>query len=50
LKAVVVFSENGVAGGCGGRGGGSTVILDEYVGELDSVGRHGDGFSAHKKF
>jgi hypothetical protein len=39
--------------GCdGGRfeSSGSTVVLVEYVSRLDPVGRHGDGFAAHKEF
>jgi hypothetical protein len=28
----------------------SAVVLVKYVGRLDSVGRHGDGFSVNKEF
>jgi hypothetical protein len=27
----------------------SAVVFIEYVGRLDPVGRHGDGFAAHKE-
>jgi hypothetical protein len=39
--------------GCGGRrfeGSASVVVLIEYVGRLDPVSRHGDGFAVHKQF
>jgi hypothetical protein len=28
----------------------SAIVLVEYVSRFDLVGRHGDGFAAHKEF